>query len=56
MIFISLQRNKGGNRDYCSHFPVIFEISKFLIVFVQLVFGKVRFDGVTGPGRDMNLV
>ena len=50
MIFISLQRNKGGNRDYCSHFPVIFEISKFLIVFVQLVFG------VTGPGRDMNLV
>ena len=41
MIFIFHQRNKGGNRDYCSHISVTFETTgKFLIVFVRLILGK----------------
>ena len=52
MIFISHLRNKGSNRHYCSHFSMIFEItSKFPIVILRLVFGKVWVDGVTGPER-----
>ena len=48
MIFTSHQRNKGDNRNYSSHFSVIFEItSKFLIDFLRLVFGRVGVDGVT---------
>ena len=41
MIFISHQRYKSRNRDYCSHFSVTFETTgKFLIVFVRLILGK----------------
>ena len=50
MIFNSYQSYKGANRNFCCHFTVIFEItSKFLIVSVRLIFGKVRFDGFTEP-------
>ena len=53
MVSISHQRNKGGNRDYWSHFSLIFETtSKFPIVFLRLVFGKVRVDRVTGPWQE----
>ena len=49
-IFISHQRHKGGNRDYCRHFSVIFEITgKFFIVFLRLILGIKGVDGVTGP-------
>ena len=42
MIFVSHQRHKRRIRDYFDHFSVIFEIlSKFLIVFVRLILGKV---------------
>ena len=35
MIENSYRRYKGGNRDFCSHFSVSFQITgKFLIVFV----------------------
>ena len=48
MIFISHQRHKGGNRDYCSHFSVIFETTtKFPIVFGRLILGKVGVEGFT---------
>ena len=41
MIPISHQRYKGGNRDYCSHFSVTFEMTgKFLIVFCKIDIGK----------------
>ena len=47
VIFISYERYKGGNRDYCSYFLVTLEAtSKFLIVFVRLVLGRVEVDGV----------
>ena len=47
------QGYKGGNRDYCSHFSVIFETTdKFLIVFVRLILGKVGNDGFTRPRRE----
>ena len=43
MIFISYQRNKEGNRDYCSHFSMIFETtSKFPIVFFKIDIWKSR--------------
>ena len=49
MISISHQGYKGGNRDYCSHLSLTFEkTGKFLIVFVRLILGKVRVDGITG--------
>ena len=52
MIFIFHQRHKDGNRIYCNHFSVIFEITgKFLIAFVKLILGKKGVDGVTGPRR-----
>ena len=36
-----ISRSKGESRDYCSHFSVSLKTpSKFLIVFVRLVFGK----------------
>ena len=39
------RRYKGSNRDHCSHFCLIFETtSKFLIVFVRLILGKVPLD------------
>ena len=41
MIFISHQRNKCVNEDYCSHCSVTFETtSNFLIVFVRMILGK----------------
>ena len=56
MIFISFQRNKEGNRDYYSHFSVIFETtSKFPIVFLRLIFGKAGVDGVTEPRRETDV-
>ena len=56
MIFMSDQRNKGGNRDYFNHFPVIFETtSKFLIAFLRLVFRKLGVDGVPGPRWEIDL-
>ena len=46
----------GGNRDYCSHFSVIFEaVNKFPIFFLRLVFGKVRVDRVTGSRREIDV-
>ena len=61
MIFISHQAYKGGNRDYCSHFPVTLETTgKFVVVLVRLILGK---GGSTYlPGHDgkrtsdMNLI
>ena len=55
-IFISHQKYKGGNRDYTSHFSVALETtSKFLIVFVRLILGKVEVDVFTGPRREINI-
>ena len=55
-IFISYQRYNGGNRDYCNHFSLIFETtSKFLIVFVKLILGKVGVDGFTAPRREIDI-
>ena len=55
-IFSPYQRYKGGNRIFCSHFSVIFEItSKFLIISVRLIFGKVRFDGFTEPRWEFDI-
>ena len=55
-LFISDQRNMGGNRDYCSHFSVIFEaVNKFPIFFLRLVFGKVRVDRVAGSRREIDV-
>ena len=46
----------GGNRDYCSHFSVIFEaVNKFPIFFLRLVFGKVRVDRVAGSRREIDV-
>ena len=50
IICIPCEAYKGGNRDYCSHFPVTFETTgKFLIVFVRLILGKVGVDGFAAP-------
>ena len=55
-LFISDQRNMGGNRDYCSYLSVIFEaMNKSPIFFLQLVFGKVRVDRVTGSRREIDV-
>ena len=44
------------NRDYLSHFSLIFETTRKLpIVFFCLVFGKVGVDGVNGPRREMDV-
>ena len=43
----------GGNRDYCSHISVAFEITgKFLIVVVRLILAKVGVDVFTGPRQE----
>ena len=50
------QKYKGENRDYCSHFFVIFEAtSKLLIVFVWLILGKKRVKGVTEPRWEIGI-
>ena len=44
------------NRDYLSHFSLIFETTRKLpIVFLRLVFGKVGVGGVNGPRREMDV-
>ena len=44
----------GGS--YCSRFSVIFlATSKFLIVLVRLILGKVGVDGFTGPGWETDI-
>ena len=56
MIFSSYQRYKDGNRDFYSHFSVIFEIKKkFLIVFVRLILRKVRVGRFVGPRREIDI-
>ena len=56
MICISYQGNKGGNRDYCSHFSVTFETTgEFLIVFVRLTLGKIGVDGFTERGQESDI-
>ena len=56
MIFISPQRNKGGNGDYCSHFSVTLETpGKFIIVFISLILGKIGIDRVTGSRREIGI-
>ena len=56
MIFISPQRNKGGNGDYCSHFSVTLETpGKFIIVFISVILGKIGIDGVTGSRREIGI-
>ena len=65
----SYQRHKGKNRYFCSHFSVIFKITKkififiylliylfiYLFIFVRLTFGKVETDRYTGPGRKIDI-
>ena len=56
MIFNSHQRNKGGNKDYCNHFSLIFETaSKFPIAFLRLVFEKAGVDGVARLRREIDV-
>ena len=56
MIFIFNQRNKEGSKNYSSHFSASFETTiKFPIVFLRLVFGKVRVDGHTGTRREIDV-
>ena len=56
MIFVSCQRYKGRNRDYSSHFSVIFDTaSKFPIVFVRLIWGKVGVDRLTGSLQEIEI-
>ena len=50
MICNSNQGYKGGNRDYCNDFSVIFETaSNFVIDFLRLVLGKMGVDRFTRP-------
>ena len=52
----SYQRFRGGNRDFFSHFSMIFEItSKFHIVFVKLMIDKVGVDGFTRPRQETDI-
>ena len=62
MICNSYQSYESKNRDYCSHFSLIFKTtSKFLIPFVRLILGRVPFvrlilgrvgvEGFTEPQR-----
>ena len=56
IIYISYEGYKGGNRDYCSHFPVTFKTKgKFLTVFVRLILGKVGDDGFTRARREIDI-
>ena len=55
MISNLYKRYKGGNRDYCSIFSAIFEISNLLIVFVRMILGKVEVDRFTGPRREIDI-
>lgn len=47
---------QGGHRVFGSHFSVIFETpSKFVIVFVRLILGKLWVDRFTGPRWKINI-
>ena len=53
---MSHQKCKEENRDYGSHFSVIFERTRiFLIVFARLILVKVKVDGFTGPLRESDV-
>ena len=55
MISNSYQRYTSVNRNSCCHFSVIFETtSKFLIVLVRLLLGKVWVDGLTGLRQEID--
>ena len=46
----------GGDRDYYRHILVTFETtSKFVIVFVRLILGKVGVEVFTGPRRESDI-
>ena len=56
MIFISDQRNKGENLDYCSHHFQTTSI--FLIVFVMLILRltiDIEIDGFNRPQRESDI-
>ena len=54
MILNSYQRYQDANIISCSHFLVIIEAtSKYVIVFVRLILGKVWVD--SGPKREIDL-
>ena len=55
MIFTFHQKNKGGNRDYCSHFSVILETTSKFPFFLRLLFENVGVDGVTVPRREIDI-
>ena len=56
IIYNSHKRYEGANRDYCSHFSVIFEITcKFLIVFIRIILGKVAVDRYTRPQWEIDI-
>ena len=55
-ISIYHQGYKAGNRDYCSNFSMAFETtSKFLIIFVRLILGKMGIDGFIEPRRESDI-
>ena len=56
LIFTSHQKYIDGNRDYCSHFLLIFETTgKFLIVFMKLIQEKIGVDVVTDLRREIDI-
>ena len=55
MIFTFHQKNKGGNRDYCSHFSVILETTSKFPFFLRLLFENVGVDGVTVPRPEIDI-
>ena len=56
MIFISHQRSNVGNKNYCSHFSVIFEAtSNIPINFLRLLSEKAGVGRVTGPRQEIDI-
>ena len=56
IISIPYEGYKGGNRDYCSHFPVTFKTKgKFLIFFYKIDIGKSGVKGFTRPRRESDI-
>ena len=56
MIFISHRMSNVGNKNYCSHFSVIFEAtSNIPINFLRLLFEKAGVDRVTGPQQEIDI-
>ena len=57
MIYNSYQRYKGGNIDHCNHFFLHFKAaSKFLILLVRLILGKVWVDGFIGSRQKIDVI